>query len=160
MEPHSLSDDDGLLAALGEALKAGRHPQSELIEANARAAFSLNSLDDELAALVYDSLLDTAGASASRTASEVRVVVFESETLSIEIEILADRIVGQVVPPGDITITIETPDRHNVRVDVDELGCFTVNTSTFHDSGPGPLRFQIRRDHQTTVTEWTHLPPP
>jgi len=160
MEAYSLSDDEGLLVALGEALRSGWHPQTDLVEANARAAFSLTNLEDELACLVYDSLLDTMEASASRAPSQVRIVVFESETLSIEIEILPDSIVGQVVPPDDVTITIQTPDRRSVRVEVDELGCFIVGGSALRSSGFAPLRFHVKRDHQTTVTEWTHLPPP
>ena len=160
MEAYSLGDDEGLLVALGEALRSGRHPQTDLIQANARAAFSLTNLEDELASLVYDSLLDTVGASASRAATEVRIVVFESETLSIEIEILPDSIVGQVVPPDDVTITIQTPDGQPVLVDVDELGCFIVSGSALLTGGSAPLRFHVKRDHQTTVTEWTHLPPP
>lgn len=156
MIPQIRTDDD-LLAALKEALATAEHPQRDLVVANAQDAFTFQRLDEELAHLVYDSLLD-AEAAVSRAVEDPRVVVFENESISIEIEIVGDTIVGQVAPPGEVLITVEAPDREPFQVQTDDLGCFSL-TASLGASSKGPLRFQIERNQKKTRTEWTYLPP-
>lgn len=154
-----MRDDDALLAALGAALRTAEHPRSDLVVASAKDAFGYQHLDEELATLVYDSLLDTSAAGASRDMQDARVVVFENDTISVQVEIIGDTIVGQVVPAGVVVITVEVPDQDAVVVEADELGCFSLTASTLGALERGPLRFQIERNRKKTVTEWTHLPP-
>ena len=157
MNPQIRTDDE-LLAALKDALGTAAHPQQDLVVANAQDAFTFRRLDEELAQLVYDSLLD-AEAGASRAGNDPRVVVFETEALSIEVEIVGDTIVGQVVPPEGVSITVEVPNRDPFHVRVDELGCFSLTASSLGAGSKGPLRFQIERDQKRTFTEWTYPPP-
>jgi hypothetical protein len=154
-----IRDDDELLAALREALDAAHHPQLELVVASARDAFTYQRLDEELAQLVYDSLLDVGVASATRAREDPRVVVFENDAISIEIEIIGDTIVGQVAPPGQVRVTVEVPEQAALQVHTDKLGCFSLTAASLGALSRGPLRLQIERGEDTTVTEWTRIPP-
>jgi hypothetical protein len=151
--------DDELLAALREALDAAHHPQWDLVVANARDAFTYQRLDEELAQLVYDSLLDTGVTSATRAHEDPRVVVFENDSISIEIEIIGDTLIGQVAPPGHVRITVEVPEQAAFQVHADELGCFSLTAASLGALSRGPLRLQIERGEDLTVTEWTRVPP-
>src|SRR3954453_21051941 len=104
-----LCDEKELFEALREALATAAHPRRDLVVANAQDAFDYQRLDEELAQLVYDSLLDAGAASASRAGDGPRTMVFENDVISIEIEIIGDTIVGQVAPPGEVRITVEMP---------------------------------------------------
>lgn len=148
MDPHTL-DDDALLAALGEALATARHPDTDLIIAQGQEAFAFASVGDEFALLVYDSLLENELAGASRAAPDSRTVIFESDAVSVEVEIAADSIVGQVAPPGPAAVVAEFSDGRQVEAEADDLGCFTLPAS-----GPGAIRFRVTRDDTTTVTDW------
>jgi len=152
MDIDKFHDDDALLAALKEALESGRHPQESLIIANARDAFSFSAMDDELARLVYDSLMESPLASAVRDGAETRTMVFESEALSMEIEIAGDTIFGQIAPVGERSVTVEASDGATTELVTDELGCFSIPAAA-----GGPLRFRIGQPGRTTVTEWTSL---
>lgn len=158
MNPQTRPDDE-LVAALKEAMATADHPQRDLVVANAKDAFGFQQLDEELAQLVYDSLLDAEAATASRATNAPRVVVFETDTLSVEIEIVGDSIVGQIAPSGDVAITVEVPDRAPFHVEADELGCFSLSADAVGSVNKGPLRFQIERNQKKTITEWTYLPP-
>jgi hypothetical protein len=152
MDIDDFRDDDALLAALKEALESARHPQDSLIMANARDAFSFSAMDEELASLVYDSLLESQLASAIRDGAETRTVVFESEALSMEIEIAGDTILGQIAPVGERSVTVEASDGTKTELVTDELGCFSIPVAA-----KGPLRFRIGQQGRSTVTEWTYL---
>ncbi len=148
MEP-PLTDDDALLAALGQALATARHSESDRILADGREAFAFATVADEFAALVYDSMLDEESVSTSRARGEARTVVFESATATIEIEITDDAIVGQVAPTGPAEIVAEYADGHRTQVPLDDLGCFTLTPGR-----GGRLRFHITVEDTTTVTDW------
>jgi hypothetical protein len=137
-----IRDDDDLLAALGAALRTTTHPQRDLVVANAQDAFGYQGLDQELAQLVYDSLLDAGAPSATRAADVARTVVFENDA-----------------PPGEVRITVEVPDEEPFQVEADELGCFSLTAASLHALSRGPLRLQIERNQKVTITEWTQAPP-
>src|SRR5687768_934629 len=139
-------DDDALLAALKEALECARHPQDGLVVANAQDAFSYSTIDDELATLVYDSLLESDLVNATRDPAETRTVVFESDALSMEVEIIGDTIFGQIAPVGERSVTVEASDGTTIESMTDELGCFSIVLAA-----DGPLRFRITKQGSTTV---------
>jgi hypothetical protein len=155
MKPHILNDDDALMELLGEAMAEIRHAKNEALLDGARAAFSFRTMDQELAALVYDSSLEPESVGAGRAPDAPRTVVFETEDVSVEIEIHDGGMIGQVVPPGQGTVTAEGPDGRRTQVETDELGCFTLNTP-----GRGPVRLHITTGDAAAVTEWTDLDPP
>ena len=154
MNPDIFRDDDAMLAALRAALATAQHPQHALIVANAQDAFSFSTLDEELATLVYDSLLQSEEVSLTREPDQARTVVFESAALSMELEIGEGTIVGQVAPAGEYQVRVEAADGAAVQTATDELGCFTAAVPA-----AGPLRFRIARRGSATVTEWTDVRP-
>lgn len=117
----------------------------------ARGALALRTLDAELARLVADSALDLSVG--VRDDGPGRLVTFESDTLTIEVQVSqtgADRhLVGQLVPPVPARVTIQTPGGA-VEVDADELGRFSASQVP-----AGPVRLVCHRpSEQVTVTSW------
>jgi hypothetical protein len=143
----SWSGDSELLGALGEALEEARIVPRRFVEAG-KAAFTWFTIDAELAALTYDSAgplgLGTAGApddpaalleaepatralprAARPNPAELRSMSFTSSRLKIEIEIGADALRGQIVPPQRGEIEVQTAGRPHP-IPVDELGWFVI----------------------------------
>lgn len=154
MEPLT-PEEVRLIADLKDALLSAQHPQAELIIANAQDAFSYVSLEDELAHLVYDSLLETDLAGTVRAAETSRMVIFECQALTMELEIRGRDIIGQIGPPGPATVIVETADGAMTEVQADDLGCFTARAN----EPAGPLRFRVSRPGSSAITEWTYGPP-
>lgn len=105
-------DDDRLLEALGEALRSGQRVPAEFI-AIGKSAFSWRDIDAELAILTYDSVLEDAEAELAGVRSEpanLRYLTFTSGEFSIEIEVTADAVLGQLVPPGPGRVEVRTAD--------------------------------------------------
>lgn len=151
MEPMT-PEEEQLLADLKDALLAAQHPQADLIVANAQDGFSYATLDDELAHLVFDSLLENDLVGTVRAADTSRMVIFECQALTMELEIRGRDIVGQIGPPGPATVIVETSDGAMGEVHADELGCFTARVN----DPVGPLRFRVSRPGSSAITEWTY----
>src|SRR5919112_4603527 len=90
----SSTDDEALREELARAMAQEAAVPDHRREA-ARAAFTWRTIDEELLALTHDSL-DLADA-AVRGALDVRTLGFESDGLSLEIEVDGDRVFGQVI---------------------------------------------------------------
>lgn len=153
MEPLT-PEEERLLADLKEALLAAQHPQADLMIANAQDAFSYASMEEELAHLVYDSLLEDDLVGTVRTAETSRMVIFECQAMTMELEIRGRDVVGQIGPPGPATVIVESSDGSMTEVQADDLGCFTVRAG----DPQGPLRFRVSRPGSTAITEWTYGP--
>jgi hypothetical protein len=147
-------DDDELLAALGEALRA-REAVPEWFVETGKNAYAWHDIDAELAQLTYDSDSDRdrdlVAAVRSETAT-IRALTFTSERLSIELEVGDGSLLGQVIPPR--AGTVETHTRAGVTTSpVDEIGSFAVEpipASTFR------LRFRTT-DGLDVLTGWITL---
>jgi hypothetical protein len=139
-------DDDDLLAALGEALQEQDTVPPRLTETG-KALFSLYSLDAELAALEQGDKLLAGVRSASPGARELD---FTLGNLTIHVELTARQISGQVVPPQPGEVDVQTQGDRPRRVEVDELGWFTV---TPPPRGEFRLLF-LGRDGLRAVTDW------
>lgn len=147
------ADDDRLLADLRAALHDMGPIPAEVVTAG-KAAFELRTLDLELALLTYDSERDPELAEAFRAnALAVRRMVFSLDGTSLDIDVLADALVGQVHPasPGDLTI--EFRDGERVVVELEESGMFTVPVSR-----PAEIRLRVEpTDRRGFVTEWARI---
>lgn len=106
-------DDERLLAALGEALRA-REAVPDWFTETAKSVYAWHTIDAELAELTYDSGTGDSGigvaanaAVRSETAS-VRTLTFSSARLSIELEVADDCLLGQVIPPREGTVEAQT----------------------------------------------------
>jgi hypothetical protein len=141
------TDDESLIADLRDAL-GGTTPADERRLDAARAAFTWRTVDAELASLTYDSLLDDR-VLVRGAVTAPRSLVFDAAALSVELEITADRIVGQLVPPGPGDVLVQTEAVDVARVPADDAGCFTVAGT------PGArIRLRCTTPTATVVTDW------
>lgn len=147
-----MRDDDELLAALGEALRA-REAVPEWFVETGKNAYAWHNIDAELAQLTYDSDSDRDLVAAVRSeTATIRALTFTSERLSIELEVGDGSLLGQIIPPR--AGTVETHTRAGVTTSpVDEIGSFAVEpipASTF--------RLRIRTtDGLDVLTGWITL---
>jgi hypothetical protein len=122
-------DDEALLAALREALRARRAVPPEFVEAG-QNAFAWRGIDAELAQLTYDSTRDRDREHASSTRAEdasIRALTFSSAHLTIELEVTTDSLLGQIIPAQAATILVQTRTSAETAVPADEIGCFSVH---------------------------------
>ncbi len=119
-------DDDRLLAALGDALRAAREVPDSFAEAG-RAAYTWHGVDAELAALTFDSAAEPAAAVAIRAEeASPRFLTFAAAGLTIELEIGPDAIVGQIVPPQAGHADACPASGPTLTAEIDEIGCFVI----------------------------------
>jgi hypothetical protein len=144
-------EDDDLIAALQEALRARQAVPDEFVEAG-KSAFAWRNIDAELARLTYDSVRDLELAVSVRTEeATIRALTFTSARLTIELEVTSDAVLGQVVPGQTATIIVQ-PGAAGTQAEVraDEIGCFTIQPIP-----AGAFRLQCRTDTGTEVlTGW------
>jgi hypothetical protein len=143
-------DDERLLAALGEAIKARQAVPSWFVETG-KNAFAWHNIDAELAQLTYDSNEDRREAAVMRSeTASIRALTFTSVHLSIELEVTENSLLGQIIPPRPGVLEIHTRAGEISTTEVDEIGCFAV------DPIPDiPFRLRCRTADGTDVlTGW------
>jgi hypothetical protein len=120
-------DDERLLAALGRAIRARRDVPPEFVQA-AKDAFAWHDIDAELAQLTYDSVhgIELAARTRAENAS-IRALTFTSARLTIELEVTAESVLGQLLPTQVATIEIQTHGGVDSVVAADEIGCFSIS---------------------------------
>ena len=146
-------DDDELLAALGEAMRARRAVPEWFVEMG-KNAYGWHNIDAELAQLTYDSSRDQDTVAAVRSeAASIRALTFTSARFSIELDVGQDSLLGQIIPPRAGTLEIHTRAGQISTTEVDEIGCFAVDP--IPDS---PFRLRCRMADGTDVlTGWITL---
>jgi len=144
-------DDDDLLADLVET--ADRAALSDPVRRAARTAFARRAVGAgvRLAAVRYDSLLDVLQLRGDLPNGQ-RIVTFESDELSVEVEIVGDRLIGQLVPPEAGRVEIETLDGVAGLTTTNALGCFELSKPA-----PGPVRFRCHVASGVVATDWIRL---
>lgn len=147
-------DDEQLLAALGEVLRASRSAPAWSAEL-AKASYDLLTADAELARLTSDSGLATAE-SGLRSAAAPRLTVFETPDLGVEIQIEPGdragswRLIGQLTPAAPARIQIRQPRTQPLWVDADGMGRFAADQLK-----DGPLSLICTRAGlRHAVTQW------
>ena len=143
-------DDDRLLVALRQALRAREAVPSWFIETG-RSAFAWHNIDAELAQLTYDSNEDRLQAAATRSeTASIRALTFTSAHMSMELEVTGNSLLGQLLPPREGELEIHTRAGEISTTEVDEIGCFSVDP--IPDS---PFRLRCRTADGTDVlTGW------
>ncbi len=144
------SDDDELMAALAEAVSETDEVGDRRREA-ARAAFTWRSVDAELMELLHDSALE-AGAAVRGAADPGRLLAFGRGELTVEIEVGAGAVSGQVLPAQDATVTLQATDVEDRTVAADGAGFFRIE-----EVGSGPVRFVVTTSEHTLTTAWVTL---
>ncbi len=143
-------DDEQLLTALGEAMKARLAVPAWFVETG-KNAFAWHNIDAELAQLTYDSNVDQREAAVMRSeTASIRSLTFTSDHLSVELEVTGQSLLGQIIPPRSGAIEIHTRAAEISSVEVDEIGCFAVDH--IPDS-PFRLRCQAT-DGTDVMTGW------
>lgn len=122
-------DDDALLDELADLLAADHDPPPEVLHA-ARESFTWRSVDAEIAALTYDSVLDDAPSTVRSAAAQPRVLTFTAGGLTVEVEIDATaggrRLVGQVVPAHEVRLALLSGSGELASTTADRLGRFVL----------------------------------
>jgi hypothetical protein len=153
-------EDDALLEEL-RALAARLDPVPERVREGAHAAYTWRTIDAELIALTRDSAIEQEREPALvRATTGPRVLVFESEHISIEIEVTPNsqqhlRVVGQLVPAVRAEIEVQQ-GAGALTTESDELGRFLIEGLS-----PGPARLRCRipagQGGRCLATEWTQI---
>lgn len=146
-------DDDQLLAALKDALGARQAVPHEFVEAG-KNAFAWHNIDAELAQLTYDStgaLPPAMSVTRSDTAA-IRELTFTSPRLTIELEVTADALIGQIFPVQVVTIDVQARAGGTTAVSSDEVGFFSVLPVP-----QGAFRLRCRAAGLDVVTAWVEL---
>ena len=119
-------DDDELVAALREAVRARQAVPPEFVQAG-KSAFAWHNIDAELAQLTYDSSRDTLYEPSLRAeAASIRALTFTAPDLVIELEVSDDSLLGQIVPAQRGTVRVQLADGPETAVRADEIGCFAI----------------------------------
>jgi hypothetical protein len=148
--------DDELMIRLRDVLAGDDPVPPEVVAAAERShswyGVSATDLDQELAALVADSLLATEVVRGEST----RLLTYRAGTRTVELEVDETdgrlRIAGQLVPPTAARVRAQWPDG-GVDTEAGRLGRFT-----FDGLPAGPIRFVCTPPGGSPVrTEWTVL---
>ena len=146
-------DDERLLAALGEAMRARQAVPEEFVQMG-KSAYAWHNIDAELAQLTYDSSTDRERTAAVRSeTASIRALTFTSAHLSMDLEVTEDCLLGQVNPPRTGTLEVQTRAGAITNTPVDEIGCFAVEPIP---ASPFRLRFRAA-DDTDVVTGWVTL---
>jgi hypothetical protein len=138
-------DDEQLLAALKEALRAGRAVPPEVVEAG-QSAYAWRNIDAQLAGLTRGLVPDTERTPGLRSeTASIRALTFTSAHVIIELEISGESLLGHVIPAREGTIEIQTRAGAVATVPVDRLGWFPIH--------PIPARLFRLQYHTTDGTD-------
>lgn len=135
--------DAELLAALGRVF-AHRDPPPDHVVAHAKDALTWQSLDADLAELVYDSKAQDA----VLVRGDTREVTFRAPGIEVEVMVLSERersLIGQVVPAQTADIELRHGDATAV-TRADALGRFT-----FERVSSGPIKLVVVTDSGARV---------
>ena len=143
--------DDDLMGELKEAMEEARSVPPDLLEA-AKAAFTWKTVDEELEMLTlsYDSAM--ADSTLVRGGTAERMLVFETEDLTIELEVGDEVVMGQVVPTRPGRAILEDPQGTLQETEADDGGFFLFRRPT-----TSPVRVKWIADDTRVVTEWVPL---
>ena len=139
-------NDEQLLGALREAIRARQAVPPGFAE-TAKSVYAWHNIDAELEQLTYDSSRDKDRSLTLRSeTASIRALTFTSAHTSIELEVTEDSLLGQVMPPGEGTIEVQTREGVTTATPVDEIGCFSIEPIP-----ASPFRLRCRTPRGTDV---------
>jgi hypothetical protein len=147
--------DDELLDALGEALREGVERDCRAVPpgfvAAGKAAYAWCGVDAGLASLRYESSVWPALVRA--TAPAVRMLTYRAGDLTVELEVTASAVQGQLVParPG----WVDVRPGPGASVEADDLGYFVIRPAP-----RGPFRLRCQAAGVVVLTGWIEPPHP
>jgi hypothetical protein len=151
MTGHWWDDDEQLLAALRTALGEDSVP-SRVVQ-QAKDLFLWRNVDEELAALRYDSSIDRQRVATRTETAPLRTLIFATKRLTIELDVDPEALFGQLIPPQSGEVELESATGLRRRAAVDELGAFRLQPIP-----PGSFRLHCRTDdNDIASTPWISL---
>ncbi|MET9523293.1 hypothetical protein ABZ935_05545 [Streptomyces coeruleorubidus] len=139
--------DAGLLEEELRQAAAVLDPVPAELQQIAVDAYALHDLDARVAELTFDSLVD---ALPVRGAGDPpRMLTFQAGEVTVDIEVTAHGLMGQVLPPQPARIEVLTGPRPGSSLTSDDLGRFTADAPP-----PGPFALRLRTGGDVVVTEW------
>ncbi|MEU3338544.1 hypothetical protein ACWCQ1_16470 [Streptomyces sp. NPDC002144] len=110
-------------------------------------AFVLHDLDAKIAELTFDSVVD---AIPVRGAVDVpRMLTFHAGGLTVDVELSAQGLMGQVLPPQTARVEVLRGLRTAAPLTTDDMGRFV-----YEESPAGPFALRLRTDEGVLVTDW------
>jgi hypothetical protein len=151
MTQHRWDDDQHILDDLSDALREAA--LAGTLAEYGKGAYAWRTIDQDLllASLSFDSSLERVQERRSDP-DDARVLVFTAPPLSLELEVMPDRMVGQIVPPGPGEIRMEAADGVTFHVETDDAGFFVLPGMP-----PGPVRLRCDTPTGRLVTDWVRL---
>jgi hypothetical protein len=145
-------DDQDLLDDLADAVREAASLACPLAE-QGKGVYAWRTVDQDLllASLSFDSSLEHAQQRRSEP-DDGRVLVFTAAPLSLELEVMTDRVVGQIIPPGPGEIRVETTAGATFLIEADDAGFFELP-----DKPRGPVRLRCDTPLGRLVTDWVRL---
>ncbi|WP_031044038.1 hypothetical protein [Streptomyces sp. NRRL F-5650] len=110
-------------------------------------AFVLRDLDARVAELTFDSLVD--GIPVRGETDPPRMLTFSTDGVTVDVEVTADGLIGQLLPPGPAGIEVLSGPRAHARLTADDMGRFTGQAPP-----AGPFALRLRTGREVVVTEW------
>jgi len=147
-------DDERITAELSDAVREAEEVPGRFLHAG-RSAFAWRTVDAELAELTADSA-DSAATEPAGTRSDTtprRALTFTAGDVTIDVEVAAGALLGQIVPPQPGELELQSRDGAPHTVPVDAVGWFRIGVRP-----AGLFRLRLRTESGRTVhTEWTRL---
>jgi len=145
---------DELLAALGEALHRTEPVPADVVEA-AKASFAWRTIDAELAALTFDSLVDADALVGVRGGEGPRALTFERDDVVLDLEVTEHAstrsLLGHVTPTPLDGVEVQQAGGQPRRQPADAHGRFHIADLV---AGPFRLRCRFGSARPALVTEW------
>jgi hypothetical protein len=110
-------------------------------------AFALHDLDARVAELTFDSLVDAIPVRGET--DPPRMLTFRADDVTLDVEVTADGLIGQVLPPGPARIEVLSGPLAHVPLTADDMGRFTGEAPP-----TGPFALRLRTGREVVVTEW------
>jgi len=149
---HCWDDDQQILDDLCGAIRQAA-PLAGTIAEYGRGAYAWRTVDQDLLLACLDSDPSLERVRDLRSdAGDARVLVFTASVLSLELEVMPGRVVGQVVPPGPGEIRVEAADGVTFHIEADDVGFFELPTMPH-----GPVRLRCDTPTGRLVTDWVRL---
>jgi hypothetical protein len=145
-----MSTPDDRLESRLRHLAAEADPVPESVVSDAKALFALRDLDAELAQLVADSLVDEPAVLTRALISDVRMLSFAHDDVTIELDIDTDPVTGRISLRGIVAggtgelVLVRTGERVPIPL-VD--GQFALSLAV-----GGPIRLELREDSGRRIT--------
>ncbi len=152
MTSRQFESDDFLLSELKAAYDESLQVPAEAVDA-AKASLTWRLVDEELETLTlcFDSAVDDVALVRNGSSAAPRTLSFEGAQVSVEIEVDADGITGQLIPPqlGQVRVSSAAEPEASADASTDGNGCFVVRRPA-----NGPFRLECTTADASFTTEW------